>query len=314
MPKDSPKTDQAGPFQDDLSLFYQFLKSEKQYSQHTLSNYQRDIARFMAFCQVQQLSQWKQLDEQHVRQFVSQVHRQGLGGKSIQRLLSALRRLFRFLQVNRKIDNNPATHVRAPKTQRKLPNVMPPQQLDHLLNNTSDDPLKVRDYAILELLYASGLRLGELISLNISDINWQDKYLSVLGKGKKERRCPFGGQAEKALKKWLKCREMFIKSEQEAVFVSNRGSRISASSIRARMQKLCLEKGIDQRVYPHLMRHSFASHLLEASQDLRAVQELLGHAHLKTTQIYTHLDFQQLAKTYDAAHPRAQKSESQKKK
>ena len=313
MPKDSSKNDPSGPFQDDLSLFYQFLKSEKQYSQHTLSNYQRDIARFLAFCQAQQLSQWKQLDEQHVRQFVSQVHRQGLGGKSIQRLLSALRRLFRFLQINHKIDNNPATHVRAPKTQRKLPDVMLPQQLDHLLNSTSDDPLQVRDHAILELLYASGLRLSELISLNVADINWQDKYLSVLGKGKKERRCPFGGQAESALKKWLKCREMFIKLEQDAVFVSNRGSRISASSIRARIQKLCLEKGVEQRVYPHLMRHSFASHMLESSQDLRAVQELLGHAHLKTTQIYTHLDFQQLAKTYDSAHPRAHKTEQKKK-
>jgi len=305
---------QSEMFHVDLGLFYQFLESEKQYSQHTLENYRRDINRFITFCNNQLISEWRNIDEQHIRQYVSQVHRQGLGGKSIQRLLSALRRLFKFLLVNRKVDINPADHVRAPKSERKLPNVMQPQQIEHMLQNSSDDPLVVRDHAILELLYASGLRLAELISLNVADINWQDKNLLVMGKGRKERRCPFGKQADKILKSWLKSRDLYIKGDEPALFVSNRGNRISASSIRTRIQKLCLEKGIDQRVYPHLMRHSFASHMLEASQDLRAVQELLGHAHLKTTQIYTHMDFQQLAKTYDAAHPRALKSGAQKKK
>lgn len=299
---------QAGSaLKDEFNLFSQFLQSEKQFSQHTLKNYQRDILRFIDFCQQQSVASWDQVDEHLVRQFVSQVHRQGLGGKSIQRLLSALRRLFRFLQVNQRIKDNPAVHVRAPKSQKKLPDVMHPQQLEHLLNTASDEPLVIRDHAILELLYASGLRLSELISLNLQDINWQEQTLRVMGKGNKERYSPFGAHAAKMLKKWLKCRDLIIKGEQSAVFVSNRGGRISASSVRARIQKLCREKGISQRVYPHLMRHSFASHLLESSQDLRAVQELLGHAHLKTTQIYTHLDFQQLAKTYDSAHPRAQK-------
>jgi len=294
-------------FENDLQRFYQFLHSEKQYSQHTLSNYRRDISRLIDYLQSHSVEHWDKIEEQHIRQFVSQVHRQGLGGKSIQRLLSALRRLFRFLLVNQKIQNNPAANVRAPKSQRKLPDVMHPQQLEHLLllPENVTDPLVIRDYAILELLYAGGLRLSELIGLNLSDINWSSMQLKVLGKGEKERLCHFGKPAANTLKRWLNCRELLINSNENALFVSNHGRRISASAIRTRIQKLCREKGISQRVYPHLMRHSFASHMLESSQDLRAVQELLGHAHLKTTQIYTHLDFQQLAKTYDAAHPRA---------
>ena len=300
-------------FATDLAQFYQFLQSEKQFSQHTVKGYQRDIARFMVFCDSQSIVRWNDVDEQHIRQFVSQVHRQGLGGKSIQRLLSALRRLFRYLQSNRLMRNNPAAHVQAPKSENKLPDVMHHQQIDQLLLTDSDEPLVVRDHAILELLYGCGLRLAELISLNVYDINWQSNYLAVLGKGRKERHCPFGKQANKMLKKWIKCRDLLAKEGEKAVFVNNRGVRLSAAGIRSRIRKLSLEKGINQRVYPHLMRHSFASHMLEASQDLRAVQELLGHAHLKTTQIYTHLDFQQLAKIYDAAHPRAHKSVQKKK-
>ena len=303
----------TSPFESDLSRFFQFLQSEKQFSKHTVTSYQRDIRRFESFLHDQSLVSWYAIDEQHIRQFVSQVHRQGLGGKSIQRLLSALRRLFRFLLTNKSIQSNPAAHVMAPKSPRKLPQVMHPEEIEHLLNSDSNDPLVIRDLAILELLYAGGLRLSELINLNLRDINWSSKQLKVLGKGDKERLCHFGKQAGIALKKWLKCRDLLIKEEENAVFISKRGARISASSIRVRIQKLCQKKGISQRVYPHLMRHSFASHMLEATHDLRAVQELLGHAHLKTTQIYTHLDFQQLAKTYDAAHPRAQKTQHKKK-
>lgn len=292
----------------DLAVFYQFLRSEKQFSPHTLKAYQRDITRFMAFCESQSVNQWQALDEQHIRQFISQLHRQGMGGKSIQRLLSALRRLFRYLQTNQKLTNNPAAQVRAPKSEQRLPEVMHPQQIEQLLYTQSDEPLVVRDHAILELLYAGGLRLAELISLDLDDIDWAASHLRVLGKGRKQRHCLFGRQASKMLKKWLKCRENIAKSEERALFVNNRGGRLSAAGIRARIHRLCREKGIEQRVYPHLMRHSFASHMLESSQDLRAVQELLGHAHLKTTQIYTHLDFQQLAKTYDSAHPRAHRS------
>jgi len=302
--------DSSGPFAADLQRFYRFLQSEKQFSPHTLKAYQRDISRLMGFIDARQLTAWGSLDEQHIRQFVSQLHRQGLGGKSIQRLLSSLRRLFRYLQTSRLISSNPAAHVRAPRAERRLPEVMHPQQLQQLLHTRTEQPLELRDYAILELLYAGGLRLSELISLNVQDIDWSSRQLQVLGKGRKQRHCPFGRAADTALKKWLKCRDDMVKIGEQALFVSKSGNRLSASSIRARIHKLCREKGIEQRVYPHLMRHSFASHMLEASQDLRAVQELLGHAHLKTTQIYTHLDFQQLARTYDAAHPRALKGRS----
>ncbi|VAW61271.1 Site-specific tyrosine recombinase XerC [hydrothermal vent metagenome] len=302
---------EAGPFSTDLSLFYQFLQSEKLFSKHTLDSYRRDISRFCAFLSGQAIAEWCAIDEQHIRQFVALVHRQGLGGKSIQRSLSALRRLFRFLLVNNRIKLNPAAHVRAPRSERKLPDVLQQQEVEHLLNTQSDEPLMVRDYAVLELLYGCGLRISELVSLNLTDINGlldtTERFLSVWGKGNRERRCPYGGKAAIMLKKWLKCRENLVKQDEKAVFISNRGTRLSASAIRARIHKLSAEKGIHQRIYPHLMRHSFASHLLQSSQDLRAVQELLGHAHLKTTQIYTHLDFQQLTKTYDAAHPRAQK-------
>jgi len=313
MSSASQAADRQSPFGADLLQFYQFLKSEKQFSKHTVESYRRDITRFIDFCEAHSIKNWDALDEAHIRQFVSQVHRQGLGGKSIQRLLSALRRLFLYLQINRLMLNNPAANVRAPKSERKLPDVMQPQQIEHLLFTNSEEPLVIRDHAMLELLYGSGLRLAELIDLNLNDINWQSSYLSVVGKGRKERHCPFGRQADKMLKKWIKCRENITNESENAVFVNNRGGRLSAAGIRSRIQKLCREKGIDQRVYPHLMRHSFASHMLEASQDLRAVQELLGHAHLKTTQIYTHLDFQQLAKTYDAAHPRAVKNKHKKK-
>jgi integrase/recombinase XerC len=306
----NPPDPSAGPFAADLQCFFRFLRSEKQFSPHTLKAYQRDISRLVGFIDAQRITAWDLLDEQHIRQFVSQLHRQGMGSKSIQRLLSSLRRLFRYLQINHLISSNPAAHVRAPRAERRLPEVMHPQQLQQLLNTRTEQPLELRDHAILELLYAGGLRLSELISLDLQDIDWSARQLQVLGKGRKQRHCPFGRAAETALKKWLKCRENLAKGSEQALFVSKTGNRLSASSIRARIHKLCREKGIEQRVYPHLMRHSFASHMLEASQDLRAVQELLGHAHLKTTQIYTHLDFQQLAKTYDAAHPRALKGRS----
>ncbi|HED32645.1 MAG TPA: tyrosine recombinase XerC [Gammaproteobacteria bacterium] len=302
---------QADPFSADLHRFYQFLQSEKLFSKHTLGSYRRDITRFCGFLSDQALTDWCAIDEQHIRQYVALIHRQGLGGKSIQRSLSALRRLFRFLLVNHRIKLNPATHVQAPRSERKLPDVMQQQDVAHLLNTQSDEPLVIRDYAVLELLYGCGLRISELISLDLVDINGlssaTERFLNVRGKGNKERRCPYGEKATIMLKKWIKCRENLVKEGETAVFISRCGTRISASSVRARIHKLSVEKGIDQRVYPHLMRHSFASHLLQSSQDLRGVQELLGHAHLTTTQIYTHLDFEQLTKTYDAAHPRAQR-------
>jgi len=242
-----------------------------------------------------------------VRQFVSQVHRQGLSAKSIQRLLSSLRSLFRYLLIHQYISKNPAVGIHAPKVARKLPEVLSPDELNHLLQLDENDPLAIRDMAIMELFYGCGLRLAELVSLDVAQVQHQQS-LTFTGKGQKERRVPIGKKAQQAIDVWLKLRAQFAHINEPALFVSQRGSRISKSSIGQRLKKWATAKGLPQRVYPHLMRHSFASHILESSHDLRAVQKLLGHENLSTTQIYTHLDFQHLAQVYDAAHPRAKKS------
>ena len=291
----------------DLQSFFQYLTTEKRYSSHTLDNYQRDIKYFTEFCLSQSISDWPDIDTQHVRSFVSQMHRRGLSGRTIQRQLSSLRSLFRYLLRQHKVKQNPVAGVSAPKSPRKLPEVVTPDVLDQLMDLDLSDPLAVRDKGIMELFYGCGLRLSELVNLDLPDIEWSEQTLNVIGKGHKQRRSPFGEKARQALKHWLKIRNQFADESEQAVFVSQRGQRISASSIQQRIKKWARAKGIDQRIYPHLMRHSFASHILESSHDLRAVQELLGHANLTTTQIYTHLDFQHLAKVYDAAHPRAKK-------
>ncbi|TNF36704.1 MAG: tyrosine recombinase XerC [Gammaproteobacteria bacterium] len=293
-------------FETELDNFFRFLETEKRYSVHTLSNYRRDIQGFIHYCQQLKLN-WLSIDNQHVRSYVAQVHRKGLSGKSIQRLLSSLRSLFRFLLKQHKVKHNPVVGVSAPKSPRKLPEVLTADSLDHLLSLDQDDPLAVRDMAMMELLYGCGLRLSELVGLDLNHIEWQGQTLNVLGKGRKQRRVPFGEKAHAALKTWLKTRGTLAAEDETAVFVSQRGQRISHGSVQQRLKKWALVKGLDRNVYPHLMRHSFASHILESSHDLRAVQELLGHANLSTTQIYTHLDFQHLAKVYDAAHPRARK-------
>jgi integrase/recombinase XerC len=291
----------------DLEKFFQYLQSERQYSPHTLSNYRRDINGFLAYCQQQNLDNWRAIDSQHVRDYVSRLHRQGSAGKSLQRLLSSLRSLFRHLLKQQKVLANPATGLRAPKSQKKLPEVLSPDALDHLLNIETKDPESFRDRAIMELFYSCGLRLSELTGLNLDSINWGEQILVVLGKGNKQRRVPFGNKARDAMQAWLTQRALIVAENEQAVFISLKGIRISPRSVEAQLKKRAREKGMFQRIYPHLLRHSFASHILESSGDLRAVQELLGHANLSTTQIYTHVDFQHLANVYDAAHPRARK-------
>ena len=293
--------------QAELSAFYQYLQSEKRYSDHTLKNYQRDIRGFVSYCEASAIQDWSAIDSQHVRSYIARVHRRGLSGRSIQRCLSALRSLFKFLLRRHVISSNPAVGIAAPRSLRKLPEVLGPDDLDHLMNIDDSDPLAVRDRAMMELLYACGLRLAELVGLDGRDIDWQQQSLKVTGKGRKQRMVPFGRKARQALQNWLKQRERLAAEDEPALFVSRRGRRISAASVQQRLKKWAQIKGLNQRLYPHLMRHSFASHMLESSQDLRAVQELLGHANLSTTQIYTHLDFQHLARVYDAAHPRAKK-------
>jgi integrase/recombinase XerC len=281
------------------------LQNERQLSPHSINNYRRDLEQCLNWLRQEGIEQWNALDSHRVRQYTAQRHRQGLSGKSLQRELSALRGLFRYLMREGLSNVNPAQGIRAPKAQRKLPSVLDVDQMGQLLDAKAEDPLELRDLAMLELLYSSGLRLAELISLNLGDIDMQDASFEVTGKGNKSRRLPVGAQALRALRVWLALRPGLAAPEEPALFVSQRGARIHPRTVQTRIKRWALAKGAQQSLHPHLLRHSFASHLLESSGNLRAVQELLGHADIATTQIYTHLDFQHLAQVYDQAHPRA---------
>lgn len=293
--------------QQDLRRFYTYLESERRYSPHTLSAYRRDISQFMAYCSEQAITGWAECDKKLVRQFVATQHRKGLSGRSLQRQLSAIRTLFNFLMRHQLANANPAKNIPAPRAAKRLPATLGVDQLNNLLTTKDTDALTIRDSAMMELLYGCGLRLSELTGLDLNNIDWQQQTLLVLGKGSKQRRVPFGHKARVALESWLQQRVILLKQGDQALFISRNGTRISNSSIQQRLKKRALQQGIDCNIYPHMLRHSFASHLLESSSDLRAVQELLGHANLSTTQIYTHLDFQHLAGVYDRAHPRSRK-------
>ena len=292
-----------------LQRFYRYLQSERAYSPHTVAAYRRDINHFLQ-CHAGESAEsdirWQSVTQADVRNCVARLHRQGLSGKSLQRWLSSMRHLFRYLCRHHGLKQNPVIGISAPKSAKRLPKTLNVDEINQLLqSHDSDDALQRRDNAMLELVYGCGLRLSELSGLNLQDIDWQEKVLTVTGKGRKTRRLPFGAAAEKALKRWLKLRGQSANENETALFVSKRGSRISNSSIQKRLKQTAIRQGMNTDVYPHMLRHSFASHILESSRDLRAVQELLGHANLSTTQIYTHLDFQHLAGVYDKAHPRA---------
>ncbi|MDZ7661625.1 tyrosine recombinase XerC [Thiohalophilus sp.] len=283
------------------------LQNERQVSPHTLSNYQRDLQQLAAFCAAHDLTDWSQLDSQHVRQYVAQRHRNGLGARSLQRALSAMRGFFDFLIRAGRLNHNPARDIQAPKIKRKLPHTLDVDKTAALLDLQGKDPLVIRDRAILELFYSSGLRLAELVQLDRSQLDLAEAQVSLHGKGNKSRIVPVGRQALAALQAWLVVRQAIPLQDEQALFVSRQGRRISGRNIQKRLREWAQRQGIDVPVHPHMLRHSFASHLLESSGDLRAVQELLGHSDISTTQIYTHLDFQHLARVYDQAHPRARK-------
>lgn len=255
----------------------------------------------------QGVEQPDRVTEHHVRAFIARRHRQGLGGKSIQRLLSAVRSYYRWLLREGFARHNPASAVKAPKSPRKLPATLDTDTMARLLDIPRDTPLAIRDKAIMELFYSSGLRLTELAGLTWPEVDLSSGLLTVTGKGNKTRLVPLGSYARKALEDWRRVRGNYAGAEVPQVFVSNRGRPISVRTIQARIRHWARHQGIPQKVYPHLLRHSFASHVLESSGDLRAVQELLGHADISTTQVYTHLDFQHLSRVYDEAHPRARK-------
>ncbi len=287
-----------------IEQFLQHMRFERQASIHTLSSYQRDLAAWQVYCQSHGLLDPNAMQFTHVQQFMAQEHRRGLAPKSVQRRLSALRSLFKYLLKQGAMSHNPSQGLRAPKAPRKLPQVLDVDEAVRLVELPTDGVLGVRDRAMLELLYSSGLRVSELCSLTWRNLDLDDSLVTVLGKGSKTRVVPVGSHAVNALCTW------HVQSNANAaapVFPGRNGAFISTRAIQLRIRQLAQQQGIWKRVYPHLLRHSFASHMLESSGDLRSVQELLGHADIATTQIYTHLDFQRLATVYDAAHPRAKR-------
>lgn len=290
-----------------VDKFVTHLSRERRMSPHTTLNYHREIETLVAWCDGQKIDDWASIDEHNVRSFAARSHASGLAPRSVQRRLSATRSFLRYLQRERVIQHNPASEVRAPKARRPLPRTVDADQMNRLLEIPGDDPLAKRDRAVMELFYSSGLRLAELLGLDLHDLDLADRTVRVTGKGNKVRILPVGRKACEALQAWLTERTTLVTSEQTAVFVGRNGQRLGARTIQKRVAAWAQRQGLPVHVHPHLFRHSFASHLLESSQDLRGVQELLGHADIATTQVYTHLDFQHLARIYDQAHPRARK-------
>jgi integrase/recombinase XerC len=290
-----------------LPRFLSYLSVERRLSAHTDTSYRGDLQRFVAYCDRSHVRAWRAVDSQHVRMFAAAEFRRGASPRTIQRRLSALRSFFNFMLRERALDANPAVGVQAPKARKRLPETMDVDLMARLLEFRTDTQLGVRDKAIMELFYSSGLRLAELVGLNLGDVDRGDRTVRVLGKGSKTRIVPVGKHALDAIARWLKERSTLAAVGEPALFISNRGARLGPRAIQKRVAGWARRQGIGRHVHPHLFRHSFATHLLESSQDLRGVQELLGHANISTTQVYTHLDFQHLAKIYDAAHPRARR-------
>ncbi len=292
-----------------LNQYLNHLQQERRLSPHTHAAYSRDLQALIHFCDQHSKEDWPALTAHDIRAFAAACHRQGLAGRSIQRRLSAVRGLYEFLLREGRIGHNPAQDIRAPKSERRLPGVLDVDQMERLLTIVTSQPLAVRDQALMELMYSSGLRLSELTGLDLPDLDLDGGLVTVIGKGRKTRVVPVGRKAVTALHAWLGIRNDLLPpgSEQRALFIGRGGKRLAARSVQQRLDQWARRQGMEGRVHPHMLRHSFASHLLESSGDLRAVQELLGHADISTTQVYTHLDFQHLADVYDKAHPRAKR-------
>jgi integrase/recombinase XerC len=293
-------------WQADLSAFLAYLKHERGYSDKTLSSYQLQLSA-VASQVAEQANHWVELTETQLQLHISSC-RKSLKARSLALRVASLRSFYRYLVQQGKLKENPASYLQVPKFDKPLPKNLDVDQVNHLLDfDTSEDALACRDKAILELFYSSGLRLDELVSANLQDIDWSEALIRVRGKGNKQRVLPIGRMAVAAIKDWLKVRSAYVGSDPEALFLSKQKNRISNRQVQQRVKLWSERQGLAQHLHPHMLRHSFATHMLESSSDLRAVQELLGHANLNTTQVYTHLDFQQLAKVYDNAHPRAKK-------
>ena len=285
------------------------LAHERRLSANTAAAYRRDLDALLTCAGETPL---ERLQVHDIRRFVSKLHAGGLSPRSLARLLSAWRGLFRYLARDHCFGENPCVGLRAPKAVKRLPNALSPDEAHRLLEVKAGSFLKIRDKAMFELLYSSGLRLSELTGLAPGDVNYEEGTVRVTGKGSKTRIVPIGSKAIAALNAWLELRAQLQTLDHDALFVSETGRRLGQRSVQLRLKAWALERGVATRVHPHALRHSFASHVLQSSADLRAVQEMLGHASISSTQVYTHLDFQHLAKVYDAAHPRA-RSRSQKR-
>jgi integrase/recombinase XerC len=305
-----------------LARFRRYMRSERRLSPHTDLSYARDLRALVRYCDRFGLADWSALDSQHVRTFAAHSHAGGLAPRSIQRRLSAVRSFYSFLlreapaaaaasapgrRRARRITGNPAHEVRAPKAARRLPHTLDADQMARLLEIPPGERLAARDRAVMELLYSSGLRLAELVGLDLTSLDLKDRLVRVYGKGGKARIVPVGRMAVEALRRWLKERAAVARPDEAALFVGRSGRRLGPRAVQIRLAYWARRQGLNVPVHPHLFRHSFASHLLESSGELRGVQELLGHADISTTQIYTHLDFQHLARIYDATHPRARR-------
>lgn len=289
-----------------IKKFLAYLRTEKRYSDHTYSAYQRDISELDIWLTTQTIDNIANTHRADIQAFIAQLHRQGNSPKTLKRKLSSLRSFFNYLLMNSHIKTNPALDIATPKPAQQLPKTADIELIDRLLNIPTDTFIGARDKAILELFYSSGLRLSELTSSDIEAINFSDNTIRITGKGSKTRIIPVGHNAVEAIKHWLKYRKKLTNTGQ-SLFVSQRGTRLTPRAIQKRVDVWVQKLGIEQSMHPHKLRHSFASHVLQSSGDLRAVQDMLGHADIGTTQIYTHLDYQHLAKAYDAAHPRAKR-------
>ncbi|MGZ8154161.1 MAG: tyrosine recombinase XerC [Burkholderiales bacterium] len=288
-----------------LERYLGHLAHERRLSAHTLEAYGRDIRTLLERAAATPLAR---LSVHDIRRFVGQAHAKGLDARSIARMLSAWRGFYRYLARDLGFTENPCAGIRAPKAAKHLPHALSPDEASRLLEAEAQSALDVRDKAMFELFYSSGLRLSELTGLAPPDVSFADGTVRVTGKGSKTRIVPVGSQALHAIEAWLAARDAIQQHDTGALFVNRRGRRLSPRSVQLRLKTWALKQGLSTRVHPHVLRHSFASHVLQSSGDLRAVQEMLGHASISTTQVYTHLDFQHLAKVYDAAHPRARRS------
>lgn len=287
-----------------LEAFDSHLANERRLSALTIENYARDIQDLLGLLPD---TAFADISPHHIRRAIAKLHGQGLSGRSIARKLSAWRALFRFLGRRGVIQQNPVVGMRPPKSPKNLPDAFSPDQTARLLDMVGDDPLAIRDRAMYELMYSSGLRLAEVINLPLNDLDLREGLVTVTGKGAKTRTVPVGQKAVEAVQSWLQQRATLAHAEETALFVGQRGRKLGPRGVQARLERWGIRQGLSSHAYPHKLRHSFASHVLQSSGDLRAVQEMLGHANISTTQVYTHLDFQHLAKVYDAAHPRARK-------